>query len=54
MDEWHIVNKIAELKGYIASDWPTLQERKRLYLSLKELEATLEQKRKEPEDGEEK
>jgi hypothetical protein len=51
MDEWRIVNKIAELKSYIASDWPTLQERKSLYLSLKELEAALEQNGKEAEEN---
>lgn len=38
MEEYELICKIAEIKSYIASDWPSVEERKRLYEVLKELE----------------
>lgn len=38
MEEYELVCKIAEIKSYIASDWPGVEERKRLYEALRELE----------------
>jgi len=35
---FELENKIQEIKSYIASDWPTIEERKKLYKQIKELE----------------
>lgn len=38
MTIFELENKINEIKSYIASDWPTIEERKRLYKQIEELE----------------
>ena len=38
MDEHDLSSRIAEIRSYIASDWPDVEERKRLYEEIKELE----------------
>lgn len=50
MDEYRLVCKIAEIRSYIASDWPEIEERRRLYDTLAELERQL----KEIRDGAQK
>lgn len=40
-DSFEIKNKIHELKSYIASDWPGIEERKHLYQQLYRLEKLL-------------
>lgn len=53
LTEFEVRNKIAELTSYIASDWPGIEERKRLYVERSKLEALLEElkdARKKPED----
>ena len=39
MDEYELACRIAEIRSYIASDWPGVEERKRLYEDLKRFEA---------------
>jgi hypothetical protein len=39
MTLFELENKIHEIKGYIASDWSSIQQRKELYLELERLEA---------------
>lgn len=41
MDRYQLVCKIHELRSYIASDWPGIEERKNLYEALYQLEALL-------------
>lgn len=41
MDKHRIILKIAEMKSYIASDWPDTEERKALYRAIKEMEKML-------------
>ena len=41
MDEFEINNKIHELRSIIASDWPGIEERKKMYAEIKELESKL-------------
>jgi hypothetical protein len=48
--EFEIRNKIHEVRSYIASDWPGIEERKHLYQQL----ARLEQKLKEIQNAEKK
>lgn len=43
MTEYDIVSKIHEIRSYIASDWPRVEDRKRLYEALKTLEASLKE-----------
>lgn len=43
MTEWQLINKIAEIKSYIASDWPGIEERKHLYQRLYRLEEQLKE-----------
>ena len=50
MDEYRLVCKIAEIRSYIASDWPEIEERRRLYDTLAELEGDLKRLR----EGQEK
>lgn len=53
LTEFKLKNKIAELTSYIASDWPGIEERRRLYAERAELEVLLEElkdARKKPED----
>lgn len=50
MEEYELVCKIAEIKSYIASDWPGVEERKRLYEAVAELERMLKEARNEAED----
>lgn len=38
MTSHEIKNKIHEIRSYIASDWPTIEERKKLYKDLEKLE----------------
>lgn len=38
MNLFEIKNKIHEIRSYIASDWPGIDERKKLYKELEELE----------------
>jgi hypothetical protein len=47
LDLFKIKNKICEIRSYIASDWPGVEERKRLYKQLEELEKELKAKEKE-------
>lgn len=37
MDECSIILKIAEIRSYIASDWPDVEERKSLYQTIERL-----------------
>ena len=39
MDEYELTCRIAEIRSYIASDWPGVEHRKRLYEELKRFEA---------------
>jgi hypothetical protein len=41
MEDFEIKNKIHELKSLIASDWIDIEERKRMYAEIKELESKL-------------
>lgn len=41
MDEYRLVCKIHEIRSYIASDWPSVEERRVLYDTLYNLEALL-------------
>jgi hypothetical protein len=50
LDENDLIIKIAEIRSYIASDWPTVEERKRLYEAIRVLENKIREKR----DGTEK
>lgn len=43
MDEYELACRIAEIRSYIASDWPGVEERKRLYEDLKSLEKALKE-----------
>jgi hypothetical protein len=45
LDENELLIKIAEIRSYIASDWPGVEERKRLYESIRVLENTIREKR---------
>jgi hypothetical protein len=53
MDAWRIKEKISEIRSYIASDWPSLEQTKNLYKEIYKLESILcekeeaENKRKE-------
>lgn len=47
MTIFELKNKIHEIISYIASDWPDVEERKNLYKKLYELEALLEEKKRE-------
>jgi hypothetical protein len=38
-----IIIKIAEMRSYIASDWPDIEERKSLYKAIKDLEGLLKE-----------
>lgn len=49
MDEFRLRNKIHEIRSYIASDWPGVEERKRLYETLRTLEDMLKEVRDEAE-----
>ena len=42
LTEFRVRNKIAELTSYIASDWPSIEQRKMLYAERADLEALLE------------
>jgi hypothetical protein len=53
MDEFHLRNKIHEIRSYIASDWPGVEDRKRLYETLRELEARLKEMRDETQNKQE-
>lgn len=50
MDAWRIKEKISEIRSYIASDWPSVAQRKELYEEIHKLEAILKQK-DEKDDG---
>lgn len=41
MTPFKLKSKIDEIKSYIASDWPSIEQRKELYKELKKLEETL-------------
>jgi hypothetical protein len=45
LDENELLIKIAEIRSYIASDWPSVEERKRLYSVLKQLAESLKEAR---------
>jgi hypothetical protein len=49
LDEWQIICKIAEMRSYIASDWPGIEERKTLYRAVAELEMKLKRIKDEAE-----
>jgi hypothetical protein len=38
---YEIKNKIHELRSYIASDWPDIEERKKIYKDIEKLEIIL-------------
>ena len=44
MDEWRIKEKISDIRSYIASDWPSVEQRKELYEEVYRLEAILKEK----------
>lgn len=50
MEEYELVCKIAEIRSYIASDWPGVGERRRLYEAAAELERMLKEAKNEAED----
>lgn len=43
MDEFEIRNKVSELTSYIASNWPSVEERKHLYMKRERLEMMLKE-----------
>ncbi len=43
MTSYEIKNKIYEIQSYIASDWPDIEERKKLYKDLEKLEIILKE-----------
>lgn len=47
MSEFEIKNKISELRSLIASNWPSIEERKKMYVELKELEEKLKETNEE-------
>lgn len=49
MDECSIILKIAEIRSYIASDWPTVEERKSLYQTIERLNNLLKSSKGEKE-----
>ena len=49
MDECSIIHKIAEIRSYIASDWPDIEERKSLYQAIERLNKLLEGSKGEKE-----
>ena len=54
MERHAIILKIAEMRSYIASDWPGIEERKNLYKAIKDLEGLLredEHKQKKTEEA---
>ena len=53
MEEYRLVCKMAEIRSYIASDWPDIAERKRLYEALAELERKLREVRVAAENKQE-
>lgn len=53
MDAWRIKEKISEIRSYIASDWPSVAQRKELYEEIYRLGAILKQK-DEKDDAENK
>ena len=50
MDEYGLICKIHEIKSYIASDWPGVEERKTLYETLRTLEGMLKEMRNAPKE----
>lgn len=50
MDRYQIILKIAEMRSYIASDWPSVEQRKSLYEAIRRLEESLGEKKEDPED----
>lgn len=45
MEEYRLMAKIAEMRSYIASDWPNVEELKRLYAAIKVMEAQIAEAR---------
>lgn len=43
MTEFDLKNKIQEVRSYIASNWPGIEERKHLYQQLVKLESLLKE-----------
>ena len=54
MEAWQIISKIAEMRSYIASDWPSKEERARLYRAIAEMEILLAGKKDEAANDEHK
>lgn len=54
MEEHSIICKIAEIRSYIASDWPGIEERKSLYTALAELENKLRELRNAAQENKQK
>lgn len=54
MDRYRLVCKIHEIRSYIASDWPGVEERKTLYETLRRLEGMLKEAEGEDEDKQKK
>jgi hypothetical protein len=50
MEAWRIKEKISEMRSYIASDWPSLEERKNLYEEIYKLESILGNEEREAEN----
>jgi len=49
LEEYDLVCRIHEMRSYIASDWPSVDERKRLYEALKEFERLLKETKDDAE-----
>lgn len=54
MTSYQLKNKIHEIRSYIASDWPGIDERKELYKQLEKLEKQLKEAADEEEGSEDK
>lgn len=50
MDQYRLVCKIHEIRSYIASDWPDLEDMRRLYDTLHNLEVLLKEMKNEAQD----
>lgn len=49
MDEFQLRNRIQEIRSYIASNWPGVEERKHLYQRLANLERMLREMQEKTE-----
>lgn len=51
MTIFELTNKIHGIRSYIASDWPNIEERKRLYIELEKLEKLLKEMKENDKDN---